>query len=259
MGPGRRGARFAGARGPTTPAMLLRLRNAAASMGELAQRQDRVANNLANAGTTGYLRDKPFAAALRERIDAEGAPQSTRVAGQLADTAKGAFLETGNALDLALDGDAFFAVQGADGQTRYTRAGAFLLDAEGTVRSPQGHTLLRDDGAPLTLPPSGGEIAVTAAGEVRLDGAPVGTIATVTVETPEALVRLDGATFDAAGLAVRPGEARVKQGFLETSNVDAVGEMVRLIEHVRLFESQQKSLSTQDEVLGAVVRDLGSF
>ncbi len=239
--------------------MLLRLRNAAASMAELAQRQDRVANNLANANTTGYLRDRAFSTALSERLDTEGSPQSTRVAGQYADTAGGSLVETGNVLDLALEGDGFFAVRGADGRTRYTRAGEFVLDAEGTVRSPQGHALLRDDGAPLTVPPSGGEIAITTAGEVRVAGAAVGRLQIVSVDDPSQLVRLDAASFDATGLAVRPGEARVRQGFLESSNVDAVGEMVELMSNVRLFESQQKALRTTDDILSAVTRDLGTF
>ena len=239
--------------------MLLRLRNAAASMAELSQRQDRVANNLANANTVGYLRDRPFAEALEERIDAEGAPQSTRVAGQYADTQNGSYMETGNPLDLALEGDAFFAVQDDAGRVRYTRAGEFRLDAEGTLRSPQGHALLRADGSPFTIPPTGGEIAVTTGGEIRVGTSSLGQIQTVTVDTPRQLVRLDGATFASDGLAVRPGEARVRQGMLETSNVDAVGEMVDLMEHVRLFESQQKALKTTDDVLGAVTRDLGSF
>ncbi|PAP75789.1 flagellar hook-basal body protein [Rubrivirga marina] len=239
--------------------MLLRLRNAAASMAELAQRQDRVANNLANAGTVGYRRDQAFATALRERIDAEGAPQSTRVGGQVADLAPGEFIQTGNALDLALDGDGFFAIQDADGRTRLTRAGAFVLDGDGTVRSPQGHLLLRDDGTPLTLPPSGGEIAVDTAGDVTVGGVLAGRVQTVAVEDPGQLARLDGATFDGTGLALAPAEARVRQGFLEGSNVDAVGEMVELMNHVRLFESQQKALRTTDETLGAVTRDLGTF
>ena len=239
--------------------MLLRLRNAAASMAELSQRQDRVANNLANATTVGYLRDRPFAEALQERIDAEGAPQSTRVAGQYADTQAGTYLETGNPLDLALEGDGFFAVQDDAGRVRYTRAGEFVLDAEGTVRSPQGHALLRDDGAPFTIPPTASDIAVTTGGEIRVGAASLGTIQTVTVADVGQLVRLDGATFASDGLAVRPGEARVRQGMLEASNVDAVGEMVELMAHVRLFESQQKALKTTDDVLGAVTRDLGSF
>ena len=239
--------------------MLLRLRNAAASMAELSQRQDRVASNLANANTAGYLRDRAFATALRERLDSEGSPQSTRVAGQIADVTTGALVETGNALDLALDGTAFFAVQGDDGRTRYTRAGSFVLDASGTVRSPGGHALLRDDGAPLTVPPSGGELAVTTSGEVTVGGARVGRIQTVEVDDPSQLVRLDGASFDAAGVDVRPGTSRVRQGFVAASNVDAVAEMVELIAHVRLFESQQKSLKTTDDTLGAVTRDLGTF
>lgn len=228
-------------------------------MGELSQRQDRVASNLANANTTGYLRDRTFATALRERIDAEGAPQSTRVAGQMADTSSGPLIETGNTLDLALEGDGFFAVQGEDGRTRYTRAGSFVLDATGTIRSPHGHALLRDDGAPMTVPPSGGEITVAAGGEVRVGGTSVGRIQSVRVLDPSQLVRLDGASFDAAGVAVEPGTGRIRQGFVAASNVDAVGEMVEMMSNVRLFESQQKALKSVDETLGAVTRDLGTF
>ena len=241
------------------PPMLLRLRNATASMAEQVQRQDRVASNLANANTVGYRRDRMFATALRERIDAEGAPQSTRVAGQFASLEPGALTETGNALDLALDGPGFFAVQDADGRTRYTRAGEFVLAADGAVRSPQGWTLLRADGTPLTVPPSGGEIAVSTAGEVTVGGVAVGRIQPVEVADPSALVRLDGATFDAAGLDARPAQTAVRQGFLEGSNVNPIDEMADLIAHVRLFESQQKALRTTDDALGAVTRDLGSF
>ncbi|WP_412069093.1 flagellar hook-basal body protein [Rubrivirga sp. IMCC43871] len=239
--------------------MLLRLRNAAASMGELAQRQDRVASNLANANTIGYRRDRAFSTALAERIDREGAPQSTRVAGQAADVAPGVPVQTGNPLDLALEGDGLFAIRDTDGRTRYTRAGEFLLDAEGTVRTTQGHALLTTDGDPLTLPPSGGEIGVNTAGEVSVGGLRVGRIATFEVADPAGLVRLDGATFEAAGVAARPSETRMRQGFLEGSNVDAVGEMVELMSHVRLFESQQKALRSADDSLGAATRDLGSF
>ena len=181
------------------------------------------------------------------------------MAGQYADTQAGTYLETGNPLDLALEGDGFFAVQDAAGRVRYTRAGEFVLGAEGTVRSPQGHALLRDDGAPFTIPPTASDIAVTTGGEIRVGETSLGTIQTVTVAEPRQLVRLDAATFASDGLATRPGEVRVRQGLLETSNVDAVGEMVNLMEHVRLFESQQKALKTQDEVLGSVTRDLGSF
>ncbi|HIL57293.1 MAG TPA: flagellar hook-basal body complex protein, partial [Rhodothermales bacterium] len=142
--------------------MLLRLQNAAASMSELAQRQDRVANNLANVNTVGYKRDRAFAQALDERIDADGAPRSLRDSGQWADLSGGAMVETGNPLDLAIAGDGFFQVRTPDGQTRLTRAGEFLLDADGVVRSPSGLELLGTDGQPITLPPSGGEIAIHA-------------------------------------------------------------------------------------------------
>lgn len=240
--------------------MLLRLQNAAASMSELAQRQDRVANNLANVNTVGYKRDRAFAQALDERIDADGAPRSLRDSGQWADLSGGAMVETGNPLDLAIAGDGFFQVRTPDGQTRLTRAGEFLLDADGVVRSPGGLELLGTDGQPITLPPSGGEIAIHASGEIRIGGVRAGEVGVVTVADPAALVRLDGATWDTAGQATAPAAgARVQQGMLESANVDPLAEMTELIAHVRLFESQQKSLQTTDEVLGAATRDLGTF
>jgi flagellar basal body rod protein FlgG len=239
--------------------MLHRLRNAAASMGELAHRQDRVANNLANANTVGFQRDRAFGRALDERLDFERTPQSIRVAGQWADQTLGALQETGNPLDLALTGDGFFAVQTPAGETRYTRAGEFLMDADGTVRSAQGNTLLDTEGQPLVLPPTGGDIAVMTSGEVRVGRTAVGRIQIVAFEDPAAMTRVDAATFTADGLAQRPPETDVRQGFLESSNVNAVTEMADLITHVRLFETQQKSLRTTDEVLAGVTRDLGAF
>lgn len=240
--------------------MLLRLRNAVASMGELVQRQDRVAHNLANANTVGYQRDRSFAQALDERLDAEGAPRSTRVAGQWADPTAGALQETGGPLHLAIEGEGYFTVQDASGQTRLTRAGEFVLDTDGAVRSPSGLALLRDDGTPLTLPPSGGAVEITTGGEVRVGGTPVGRVGVVVPADARSLVRLDGASYATVGVALRPAEgARVRQGFLESSNVDAVREMTDLIAHVRLFESQQKALQTTDDVLGAVTRALGTF
>ena len=161
---------------------------------------------------------------------------------------------------MALEGEGFFTVQTDAGQPRLTRAGEFVLTADGTVRSPQGLTLLRDDGSPFTLPPSGGEIAITTGGEVsrrrdtrraRRASSPWTTRARSCASTaPRSTPRASPA---------RPAEARVRQGFVEGSNVSAVSEMADLIEHVRLFESQQKALQTTDSVLGAVTRDLGAF
>ena len=131
-------------------------------------------------------------------------------------------------------------------------------DAFGTTVSDLMAFMQSITGIDATQPGTPG-VAITAGGEIRIGTSSLGTIQTVTVDNPRQLVRLDGATFASDGLAVRPGEARIRQGMLETSNVDAVGEMVDLMEHVRLFESQQKALKTTDDILGIATRDLGSF
>ena len=239
--------------------MLLRLQNATASMSQLVQRQDRAANNLANVNTTGFRRDRTFAAVLGERLDAERAPTSDREEGQWVSREAGPIEQTGNALDFALADDGFFTVQDEAGQVRYTRAGRFEPDAEGTHRTPECWAVLSAEGAALTVPPTG-TVTASARGELAVDGQPLGRLGTVRFEDARALERLDGASFTADPALALPVETpSVKQGFLEGSNVSAVREMTDLIQNTRLFESQQRTVQTQDGILGQLVRDLGRF
>jgi len=94
---------------------------------------------------------------------------------------------------------------------------------------------------------------------VRVGGVRAGQVRVVEFADPSNMERLDATTWGARGQQALPGEPQVRQGALETANVDAVGEMVDLMEHVRLFESQQKALKTTDDILGVATRDLGSF
>lgn len=237
--------------------MLLRLRNAATSMAELVHRQDRTANNLANANTLGYRRDRSFTEVLQSEIDAEGSPQSRRQTVGWADFAPGVLEQTGNPLDLALGGEGLFVVEGPGGTPRYTRAGRFIADAEGALRTQSGLAVQGTDG-PIQLPP-GGPIAINAAGQVTVGGRPAGTLRVVTFEGAEALRRVDETSFTSDAAPVDVAAPAVQQGFVETSNVDPIREMADMIAHVRLYEAQQKTIQTTDSVLGQVVRDLGSF
>lgn len=237
--------------------MLLRLRNAAVSMAELVQRQDRTANNLANANTVGYRRDRTFTQVLRERLDAEGAPQSDRRTVGWADLAPGALEPTGNPLDVALEGEGFFVVAGDDGVPRFTRAGRFLMDATGTLRTAGGLTVQGTDG-PIQLPP-GGPITISAEGVIEVNGQHAGQLQTVTFVDPAALRRFDGTAFAADAPPIPLEAPAVRQGFIEGSNVDPIREMTDMIAHVRLYEAQQKVIQTTDGILGQVTRDLGTF
>ena len=229
-------------------------------MHQMIREQERVANNLANANTVGYKRDRTFTEALEEYTDEEGAPRSERLTAQWADAQQGALESTGNPLDVAIDGDGFFAFSDEEtGETVYSRAGRLSLDAEGTLRDLAGRAV-EGEGGPIQLPPTGVAIAINRSGEITVDGQAVGRLSIVRFEDPMQLRRLDGATFDAAGLEPEPVEnPTVMQGFVEASNVDAVREMADMIAYYRQFESQQKMLQTTDQILGAVTRDLGKF
>jgi flagellar basal-body rod protein FlgF len=239
--------------------MLLRLQNAFASMTRLGTEQERTANNLANANTIGYRRDRTFVSALNERLDIEGAPRTDRQTVQFADDRLGAIEATGNPLDAALQSEGFFVIREANGAERFTRAGRFVPDADGIIRDPQGREVVGADG-PLVLPPIGGAITIAADGTIRSGEERVGKLRVVMFDDPRSLQRADGATFIAEpGLAREMDNPRVMQGHLESSNVDVIAEMTEMIQHFRLFESQQKALQTTDSVLGAITRDLGRF
>jgi flagellar basal-body rod protein FlgF len=239
--------------------MLLRLQNSVASMSEQAQRQEQIANNLANANTVGFKAQRSFTQVLSEQLDSDGTLSTQRVTTQWADTRPGVLEATGNPLDLALAGEGFFvATDEQSGESRYTRAGRFVLDEEGLIRTPEG-LAVEGEAGPLRIP-SGGVITVSASGEVSADGHPVGKLSIVQFEEPHMLRRLDGAAFDAGEAIPEPLEkSDIRQGFVETSNVDTIREMTRLISHLRLFESQQKALQTTDQVLAGITRDLGRF
>lgn len=239
--------------------MLLRLQNAASSMAALAQSQERLANNLANANTAGYKRDRIFVEALNERLDAERAPRSDRRMTQWSDGEQGRLESTGNPLDVALSGDGFFVVNDEDGAERYTRAGHFVIGPDRTLRTPTGLEVQGDAG-PIQLPEDAANIVIARDGQIEAGGQQLGRLRVVNVDDPMQLERLDGATFAAEGMEVTEvDDPTVLQGHVEMSNVNPVDAMTDMISNFRLFESQQRMMRTSDELLGRITRDLGRF
>lgn len=214
------------------------------------QRQDVLAGNLANASTNGFRAQVESFRAVPVR--GEGA--TTRVfalettAGYNAEA--GPVNTTGRALDVALQGDAWLAVQGLDGTEAYTRAGSLQVDAFGTLVTSSG-LLVLGDGGPISMPPDAtpnvgadGTVSVT-----RNDGnsTAVGQLKLVTPE--HALQRgADGLFRSADGepLDADP-DARLMAGALEGSNVNPVQTMVQMITAARQFEVQMKMLKTAEQ------------
>lgn len=234
-----------------------------AGTGMLAEslRQDVVANNLANATTTGYKRtastSEPFAAALLRNMAMPGQPEVGTAnfgvqPGRLdVINTQGALRSTGNQLDLALVGDGWFTVQTPDG-VRYTRDGAFGLAADGTLTTKDGFAVLGENG-PVKLAKTG-DIGIAQDGTVTQNGATAGKLK-ITALDAESLTK-EGANY-MNGTATGTATGTVRQSFLEGSSVNVVSEMVELIRVMRSFEANQKAVQAQDENLGQAISKVG--
>jgi len=216
------------------------------------QAQDVTSHNLANVNTPGYKRRlavfQPFYSQLAAQ---SGSLAGTELDGVVIDYSRGPIQQTGNRLDLALNGEGFFVLRGADGQV-YTRQGAFSLSSEGAIVDSVGRPLLADGGSEIRVPTNVRELRVSEDGRVLADGASVGRISVVDVPAPRALVPAAYTAFALAPGAAAPERVErpaVMQGALEGSNTNAVDELVSMITTLRGFEAAQRVLRSIDENL----------
>lgn len=220
--------------------------------------------NLANAGTAGYKREvvaaQPFSEMLRAGLPAQGAarliPVSMPALATALDARPGPLTRTGNPFDVALDGEGFFELAGEAGPL-YTRQGSFRLDAQGRLVSPGGLPVM-GTGGELSL--AGTQPVIDAQGRVHDGSRLAGQLKIVSFATPRALVPLGAGLYRAEQVAQSALPAGgVRQGFLESSNVVALPEMVRIIEITRRFEAAQRIVQGYDGMLGSAIRALGEF
>ena len=212
------------------------------------QRQDTLANNLANVSTVGFRAElQAFRA-----VPVQGSGASTRVYALEStpghDDSPGVVTSTGRNLDVAAQGGSWFTVQSLEGTEAYTRAGSFDLSADGTLVTRSGLMVL-GDGGPIQVP-EGSEVSIAVDGTVNARApngvnTPVGRLKLVTPQAP--LERGDDGLFRAAeGDLPADANARVQDGALEGSNVSAVETMVAMIAAARQFETQMKLLQTAE-------------
>ncbi len=212
------------------------------------QRQDVLANNLANAATPGFRAEL---SAFRA-VPVQGSGASTRVYALEStpghDMSPGVVSTTGRPLDVAMRGNAWLAVQGLDGTEAYTRAGSLEVSADGTLLTHGGLQVM-GDGGPIQLP-ANSEPSIAPDGTVSARGAngrstAVGRLKLVTPEAP--LSRGTDGLFRAAdGDLPADATARLQDGALEGSNVSPVETMVAMISAARQFEAQMKVLQTAE-------------
>ncbi len=171
------------------------------------------------------------------------------------DLRQGPIVQTGNSLDLAIEGEGFFVVDTPQG-TRYTRSGNFTINSDGVLSTAGGFPVMGTGGA---LAISGENRVVSEDGTLIVDSASVGSLKLVSVDDKKKLIKEGGNLFSLAegGMEVPVEDARVTQGAVETSNVNVVAEMTMLINISRAYEAYQKVIHAMDEVSAKAINEVG--
>ena len=240
-----------------------------------------ISNNLANVNTTGFKKDRAsFETLAYQTVTAPGAQSTSetkyatglnlgtgvRVQGTARIDTQGSMQNTGNSLDMALDGDGYFQVQLPGGELGYTRAGNFSRSPEGLLVTSEGYQVQPG----ITIPE--GATAIT----IGTDGTVSATIPGQT--EPSQLGQIQVASFPNAaglqstgdnyltetaasgaanlGIAGQDGRGNIRQGELEASNVNVVEELVDMIECQRAYEVNSKMISATDDMLKYVNQNI---
>lgn len=218
-----------------------------------------ISNNLANINTSGYKADKtvfkvdmpsdvPSApaenstASGREIVEGPSDKFFTTIDKMFTDFNPGVIKQTGNPLDLSIDGNGFFAVSTADG-VRYTRSGNFTINSSNTLTTANGDMVMGENG-PIVL--EQGKVSIDAEGMISVNGSEVDKIKVVDFVNPSGLLKESANMFTGSGEKASEGY-KVVQGAIELSNVNPVQEMASMIEVLRGYETYQKVMTTMDE------------
>jgi len=234
-----------------------------ASMGmtPLMQKQDQIANNLANINTTGFKQSNLFTKTYQKYLANDQqqpfAQMEMKTDEVFVDYSEGPMKHTGSTLDLAIHGSGFFSVMTADGE-QVTRNGNFSINTEGLLVTSDGSRVMSNDGylrLDRNVP-----VTVTDKGEVTQNGETKGFLKIVDFEKPYKMIRSGDSRMKPADPETKARASSgfaVNQGYLEGSNVSIVKNMVEMISAYRSFEADQKALQAQDQTLDKAVNQVG--
>lgn len=241
--------------------MLKGIYRAASGMIPQMKKQEVTANNIANASTPGHKRDVVFL----EQLDA--AKRATRPKSSdwqipmidqvYTDYSQGSLDQTGNDLDLGIEGKGFFVIESPEGESRlYTRNGNFAIDTEGFLATSEGFRVV-GEGGPIEV--GNGSVAVDESGTVMVNTEPVGKLQVVEFPDQKLLTKTgdSGYTTSDENPPAPATKFTVRQGYLERSNINVIKEMVDMIMTMRAFESGAKSIQMQDNSLDALFSQVG--
>lgn len=240
-----------------------------------------VSNNLANLITSGFKRQEATYREVHNEITSVGSPDqamgvrtpnrilpedriNVKIDDRFTSWAQGNLDETGNVLDLAIEGNGFFKVRDESGNEFLTRHGRLQLSGDGTITNQSGLEVLGIDGKPIRVPPNQGQLEISYDGRVSVGDALIGMVDLVTLGdgSGAALNRelehlgegLFRTTQDNPNFVKAKGV--IRQGFMEGSNVNAVKEMVGLLSASRLFDLNQQAVKAMGDMDNQAAREV---
>lgn len=244
--------------------MIYGLYNSAAGMLVNEHRQSVIANNLANAETTGFKRDlaifaeREQAALAGRRHGVTNRDLQTLTGGlwlgeTFTDFSEGSKIQTGNPLDITIDGPGFLSVQ-AGGERLFTRDGRLMMDAHGRLVSVVDQApVLGRGGAPIHLNRLGGQPRIDSDGRVFQDGVQMGELEIVDFANYATLRKVGDNRVAATAGGLKGSPARVQAGYTEASTVEPVVELVNMLDASRAYQINAEMVKLQDESLGRLI------
>jgi flagellar basal-body rod protein FlgF len=227
----------------------------------LSNRLETVARNVANMNTAGYRADE---VKFAELISKAGQDQVSFATGgeKYISRQTGGLNKTDNPLDLAIEGDAWFAIRDRNGVMSYTRDGRLQIAEDGTLRTLTGQQILGSGGQPISLDPEAGPPLITQSGEIQQDDfGVIGQIGLFLIPNDAALTRAENSAVipDKPVIPVQIYDQHgIRQGYVEGANINPVREMTKMIMISRAFESATKMIDTSNESQEKAIRELGA-
>lgn len=228
----------------------------------LRREMDVVANNIANMNTTGFKGEKMMFVEHLVRSKGTGGVLGDKLnyvrdIATVRDSSKGHISQTGNPLDIAIASDGYFAIEGRGGE-QYTRNGRFQLDATGQLVTESGQPVLSNSGQPFFFGPTDTEITISGDGTVATENGTLGRLKIVKFENEYNMQQVGGSAF-IPGPDNPPEDVevpQVMQGALESSNIQPIIELTRMIEVNRAYDSAKSFIQKEDERQKTMIREM---
>lgn len=228
---------------------------------QLANRRtmDVVANNLANMNTTGFKAENVIFEQIIQEVDAD--TQAAREIAFVQDKSvfrnftDGGLVQTGGVIDVALSGEGFFVVDTPQGQ-RYTRNGNLQMDAEGRLVTSEKHPILDVTGNPIVIGNDETDIKIAQDGSIETSIGPRASLNIVTFENMAGMMKIGSSMYETDQDPLPAENVTVHQGMIETSNVQPILEITRMIEVSRAYQSAAKVISDAEDLQSRAVEEL---